>query len=257
MTQSTWHQLDIENRALRAANERLRELDRLKDDFVSTVSHELRTPLTSIRAFVEILLQQPALELEQREKFLSIINTESERLTRLINQVLDVSRLESGKARWQAASVDMKEIVSDTITAMDQVFRERRIQAQVKAPDKVSVVSIDVDRIIQVMLTLLSDAAKFCDRDNGRIEVVLSEQAGTLRIDVRDNGPGIDAEDQVAIFDKFSPVRDTLTDRPPGSRLGLYISRKIIEHFGGRLWVESSPGGGACFSFTLPTATPR
>jgi signal transduction histidine kinase len=225
----------------------------MKDDFVSTVTHELRTPLTSIRAFTQILHEDPEIELEQRKKFLGIITKESERLTRLINQVLDVSKIESGKVEWQAASVDMREVISDTVTAMSQVFQERHIEVDVKAPDQVSAVSADVDRIIQVMLNLLSNAVKFCEPGKGRIEIALSEQAGDLRVDVRDNGPGIDPEDQAVIFDKFRQVGDTLTDKPHGSGLGLHISRKIVEHFGGRLWVESTPGRGARFSFTLPT----
>jgi signal transduction histidine kinase len=222
---------------------------------VSTVSHELRTPLTSIRAFTEILLEDPEIELEQRKKFLGIITKESERLTRLINQVLDVSRIESGKADWQAASVDMREVVSDTVTAMSQVFQERHVEVSVRTPDRVSVVSADVDRIIQVMLNLLSNAVKFCEPGKGRIEIALLERPGDLRVDVRDNGPGIELQDQEVIFDKFRQVGDTLTDKPHGSGLGLHISRKIVEHFGGRLWVESSRGRGACFSFTLPTGT--
>jgi len=244
-------ELEAATAELRAANDRLKELDRLKDDFVSTVTHELRTPLTSIRAFTEILLEDP--EIEQRRRFLGIIAKESERLTRLINQVLDLSRIESGKGEWQATSVDMTAVISDTVTAMSQVFQERHIEVDVSVPARVSAVAADVDRIIQVMLNLLSNAAKFCESGEGRIEIALSEQERNLRIDVRDNGPGIDPEDQEIIFDKFRQVGDTLTDKPHGSGLGLHISRKIVEHFGGRLWVESSRGHGACFSFTLPT----
>jgi signal transduction histidine kinase len=103
------------------------------------------------------------------------------------------------------------------------------------------------------MLNLLSNAAKFCEPGKGRIEIALSEQARSLRVDVRDNGPGINQDDQAVIFDKFRQVGDTLTDKPHGSGLGLHISRNIVEHFGGRLWVESNRGSGACFSFTLPT----
>jgi signal transduction histidine kinase len=248
-------ELEAATAELRTANEQLKELDRMKDDFVSTVTHELRTPLTSIRAFTQILLDDPDIQLEERKKFLGIITKESERLTRLINQVLDVSKLESGRAEWQAASVDMKEVISDTVTAMSQVFQERHIDVRMKMPDRVTVISADVDRIIQVMLNLLSNAAKFCDPGKGRIEVALSEQPQCLRVDVRDNGPGIDPENQALVFDKFRQVGDTLTDKPHGSGLGLHISRKIVEHFGGRLWVESARGHGACFSFTLPTGS--
>jgi signal transduction histidine kinase len=139
---------------------------------------------------------------------------------------------------------------------MSQLCEERNIKVEVRMPERVPPVSADVDRIIQVMLNLLSNAAKFCDPAKGRIEVTLAERDGTLRVDVRDNGAGIAAEDQALIFDKFRQVGDTLTDKPHGSGLGLYISRQIAEHFGGRMWVQSRPGEGACFSFTLPAGSP-
>ncbi len=245
-------ELEAATGELRAANERLKELDRLKDDFVSTVSHELRTPLTSIRAFTQILFEAPDVELEQRKKFLGIITKETERLTRLINQVLDLSKIESGRAEWQASRLDLREVIADTVTGMSQVFEERNIRVELKLPERVAAISADVDRIIQVLLNLLSNAAKFCDPAEGRIEIALSQHGGSLRVDVRDNGAGIEPAYQSVIFDKFRQVGDTLTAKPHGSGLGLHISRQIVEHYGGRMWVESRPGGGACFSFTLP-----
>jgi Na+/proline symporter/signal transduction histidine kinase len=246
-------ELEAATAELREANERLTELDRLKDDFVSTITHELRTPLTSIRAFTQILLENPQVDPEQRARFLGIITKESERLTRLINQVLDLSRIESGRAEWHESAVDMREVVADTLTGMSQVFEERNIQVDTRVPERLRPVRADVDRMIQVMLNLLSNAAKFCAATQGRIEIAVSEQSGALRVDVRDNGPGIDPDDQKVIFDKFRQAGDTLTSKPYGSGLGLHISRQIVEHFGGRMWVESAPGQGACFSFTLPT----
>jgi signal transduction histidine kinase len=246
-------ELEAATAELREANERLKELDRLKDDFVSTVTHELRTPLTSIRAFTEILLDDPDVEPAQRQKFLGIITKEAERLTRLINQVLDLAKIESGKADWVESRVDMKEVISDTLAAMDQVFNENNIKVEARLPEKVSTVSADLDRMIQVMLNLLSNAVKFCDRTAGRVEIALAEHDGCLQIDVRDNGRGIRPEDHEAIFSKFHQVGDPLTDKPHGSGLGLHISRQIVEHFGGRMWVESNLGSGARFSFTLPT----
>ncbi len=246
-------ELEAATAELREANERLKELDRLKDDFVSTVTHELRTPLTSIRAITEILLEAPDVEAEQRKKFLGIIIKEAERLTRLINQVLDLAKIESGKADWVETRVDMSEVISDTLAAMEQLFREKNIKVEARLPEKVSIVTVDLDRIFQVMLNLLSNAVKFCDSANGCVEIALAERDGRLWVDVRDNGRGIGAEDHEAIFSKFHQAGDTLTDKPHGSGLGLYISRQIVEHFGGRMWVESSPGRGARFSFTLPT----
>ena len=247
-------ELEAATNELREANERLKELDRLKDDFISTVTHELRTPLTSIRAFTEILHDDPDVELGQRRKFLAIITKETERLTRLINQVLDLAKIESGKAEWIETSVDMKEVISDTLAAMSQLFKENNIDVVAELPDNVSAVTVDLDRMIQVMLNLLSNAMKFCDSANGWVRITLLELDDNLRIDVRDNGRGISPEDHVAIFSKFHQVGDTLTDKPHGSGLGLHISRQIVEHFGGKMWVESSLGQGACFSFTLPTS---
>ncbi len=246
-------ELESATTELRAANERLTELDRLKDDFVSTVTHELRTPLTSIRALTEILLDTPDVGAEERNKFLGIIAKEAERLTRLINQVLDLAKIESGRGDWAAVQVDMKEVIADTLAAMDQLFREKNIKVEARLPEKVSTVTVDLDRMIQVMLNLLSNAVKFCDGVNGSIEIALAERDGSLRVDVRDNGRGISPEHHEAIFSKFHQVGDTLTDKPHGSGLGLNISRQIVEHFGGRMWVESQLGTGARFSFTLPT----
>jgi Na+/proline symporter/signal transduction histidine kinase len=245
-------ELEAATAELRAANERLKELDRLKDDFVSTVTHELRTPLTSIRAFTEILLDDPDVEPAQRRKFLGIITKEAERLTRLINEVLDLAKIESGKADWVESGVDMKEVIADTLAAMDQVFNEKNIKVEARLPDKVPTVTADLDRMIQVMLNLLSNAAKFCDSTSGRVEIELTERDGALRVDVHDNGRGVRPEEHEAIFSKFHQVGDTLTGKPQGSGLGLHISRQIVEHFGGRMWVESHPGTGARFSFTLP-----
>jgi Na+/proline symporter/signal transduction histidine kinase len=253
------HQLEQKSRELEAAtaelrqaNERLKELDRMKDDFMSMVTHELRTPLTSIRAFTEILSQDPDIDIAQRRKFLGIVVKETERLTRLINQVLDLAKIESGRAEWHETRVDMREVISDTVTAMEQVFQEKGIRVSTRMPERVSPVRADLDRMIQVVLNLLSNAVKFSDPRAGRIEVTLSEGDGGLRVDVRDNGPGVRPQDRDIIFDKFRQAGDTLTGKPQGTGLGLPISRHIIEHHGGRLWVESQPGAGACFSFTLP-----
>jgi Na+/proline symporter/signal transduction histidine kinase len=245
-------QLEAASAELRAANERLQELDRLKDDFISTVTHELRTPLTSIRAFSEILRDDPMLELGQRKKFLDIITKETERLTRLINQVLDLAKIESGTAEWHDARVDLRELISEAMAAMSQIFQDKAVHVDLRMPDRVSAVYADPDRVKQVLLNLLSNAVKFCEGGSGRVDVSLHEDPRWLRVDVRDNGPGISADDQDTIFEKFRQVGDTLTDKPQGTGLGLHICRQIVERHGGRLWVESRPGAGARFSFTLP-----
>jgi signal transduction histidine kinase len=237
---------------LRAANDRLQELDRLKDDFVSTVTHELRTPLTSIRAFSEILHENPDLDAAERQKFLNIIIQESERLTRLINQVLDLAKLESGRAEWQVGAIDLRAVVENSIDATGQLFRAKNVGIEVRLPGDVPPVQADSDRLVQVLINLLSNAVKFVKPDEGRVLVELSRGADAVEIRVTDNGPGISADDQQVIFEKFRQAGDTMTEKPQGTGLGLPISRQIIEHLGGRLWVESAPGRGATFAFSLP-----
>ena len=245
-------ELEAATAELRAANERLKELDRMKDDFMSTVTHELRTPLTSIRAFSEILLEDPKTNLANRKKFLAIIVKETERLTRLINQVLDLAKIESGNAEWHTADIDLNEVIEESLAATSSLFADKRIRLEKQLGGGVPRVRADRDRLIQVMLNLLSNAVKFCEEDRGRVTVRLAAGADAVRVEVEDNGTGIDAADQKTIFEKFRQVGDTLTSKPQGTGLGLPISRQIIEHFGGHLWVDSSPGHGARFSFTLP-----
>jgi Na+/proline symporter/signal transduction histidine kinase len=247
-------ELEAATAELRAANERLRELDRLKDDFVSTVTHELRTPLTSIRSFSEILYDNPELEEDERRQFLQVVINESERLSRLINQVLDLSKLESGAARWRLEPIDLPQVVVEAVAATEQLVRDNDIALHLDVAGTVPPVLADRDGVMQVLLNLLSNATKFCDRRAGRIDVRLAVSEQSVRIDVLDNGAGVGPEDRESIFEKFRQVGDTLTDRPTGTGLGLPISREIITRLGGRLWVEDAPGGGARFSFTLPRA---
>src|SRR5918992_267400 len=246
------HELEAASAELRAANRRLRELDRLKDDFVSTVTHELRTPLTSMRAFAEILLDNPKLPQPERERFLHIVVEEIERLTRLINQVLDLSKIESGRVEWDIAEVDLAEVVEESATATAQLLADRKAQLRMRVPKELPSVPADRDRVKQVLLNLLSNAAKFCAEERGRVAVELAVEDGLVRVDVRDNGPGIDPEYQEVIFDRFRQGGQTMTERPPGTGLGLPISREIIRQLGGELWVESAPGEGSTFSFVLP-----
>ncbi|MCG4454317.1 sensor histidine kinase [Pseudomonas sp. MMS21-TM103] len=246
------HELEIATGELRAANARLQELDRLKDDFISTVTHELRTPLTSIRAFSEILNDNPELDPAQRARFVGIIVKESERLTRMINQVLDLAKLESGRAEWHTTALDLKEVIEDAQATTSQLLQEQGVALRLELPAQIPPVLADRDRLLQVLLNLISNAVKFCDREAGRIGIAVQVLPEALQVDVRDNGCGIDPADQQTIFEKFRQAGDNLTEKPQGTGLGLPISRQIIEHFGGRLWVSSARGQGATFSFTLP-----
>src|SRR5215467_10102464 len=223
-------ELEAATNELRSANQRLQELDRMKDDFISTVTHELRTPLTSIRAFSEILNDNPELPEHERSKFSGIIVKESERLTRLINQVLDLAKIESGGAEWHTSAIDMREVLEDSVAAVSQLFKEKSVELKVELPDEVPGIVADRDRLMQVMLNLLSNAAKFSGPGPGRVTVILEQDGGALHVSVADNGIGISDADQQVIFQKFRQAGDVLTGKPQGSGLGLYITRRIIEH---------------------------
>jgi Na+/proline symporter/nitrogen-specific signal transduction histidine kinase len=239
---------------LRAANEQLKSLDRLKDDFMSSVTHELRTPLTSIRALSELMADDLDMPPPQRQQFLRIINTETERLSRLVNQVLDMAKIEAGHAQWHTSEVDLRELLRQAARTTAEMFRERAATLTLDLPDAavaVPALHLDADRLTQVLLNLLSNAAKFLPAQNGRVVLRLRVLQGVLRVEVEDNGSGVAAEQRALIFEKFRQGGDG-AHRPQGTGLGLPISRQIVEHFGGRMWLQSQPGEGACFAFELP-----
>ncbi len=234
---------------LRAANEQLKSLDRLKDDFMSSVTHELRTPLTSIRALTEMLRDDPEMPTEQRQEFLGIMAAETQRLSRLVGQVLDMARIEAGHADWHNTELLMPEIVQQAVNSTRGAFEERKVTVQVHDPDPARPILADADRLIQVLLNLLTNALKFVPDDHGRVDIEIRDRNDGVHVTVTDNGPGISPADQAVVFEKFRQVGDT---QHAGSGLGLPISRQIIEHFGGAMWLESEPGKGARFGFFLP-----
>jgi Na+/proline symporter/nitrogen-specific signal transduction histidine kinase len=245
-------ELEATTAELRAANERLKELDRLKDDFLSTVSHELRTPLTSIRSFSEILFDNPDLDTEERSRFLTIIVKESERLTRLINQILDLAKMEAGRMEWQLDDIDPRTVIEEALVVSSGLLAEKSVRLEVKFDGHLPRVHVDRDRFMQVVVNLLSNAVKFCHQTHGLVVVSAETRNEGLYVSVADNGPGVASENRRMIFEKFQQANEALADRPGGSGLGLAISRQIVEHFGGRIWVESVPGHGAKFAFTIP-----
>ena len=248
-------ELERASAALRAANERLKELDRLKDEFLSTVTHELRTPLTSIRALSEILLDDPGTGVETRQEFLAVIVKESERLTRLINQVLDMAKIEAGEIDWRIGPVDLRAVAEHAADATSQLFRDREVALAVALPPDLPPTRGDEDRLVQVVVNLLSNAAKFTP-PGGHVALRAAVTLEGVRVDVADDGPGIAPEHQAIVFERFRQVGDTMTDKPQGTGLGLAICKRIVEHLDGRLWVESAPGRGATFSFVIPYADP-
>jgi signal transduction histidine kinase len=245
-------ELEAATRELKRTNERLKELDRLKDDFVSTISHELRTPLTSIRSFSEILQDDIDIDPEQRKHFLGIVVKETERLTRLVNQVLDFSKIESGVLKGAREEVNLINVVQEALAATSQLSRDKNVSITSELPGGPVTATADRDMLVQVIINLLSNAIKFCDSDTGRVHIRLASGLKEVRIEVSDNGPGIQPEERGHIFEKFHQLSDTIKGKPHGTGLGLAICKTIIENHGGHIWVESNDEKGSVFIFTLP-----
>jgi len=237
---------------LRAANQRLQELDRLKDEFVANASHELRTPLTSIRAFSEILLNNPDISTDEKQEFLGIIVKESERLTRLINQMLDVAKMDAGHIAWDNQTVDLDSVLDDAVNATRQLCKDRGVELRVERAPQPLMLQGDTDRLTQVFINLLSNAVKFCRDEQGRVAMRLLQREDQARIEIEDNGPGIPAEHLERIFERFHQISDQQAGKPKGTGLGLAISKRIVEHHHGHIWAESQWGQGACFIVELP-----
>ncbi|MBO9641438.1 MAG: HAMP domain-containing histidine kinase, partial [Siphonobacter aquaeclarae] len=244
-------ELELATNRLREANEQMVRTDRLKDDFLSTVTHELRTPITSIKALSEILQDNPDLDGEMREQFLSTIIRESDRLTRLISQVLDLEKYESGKHLLHKEPVNLSEVVLEAVDTVIHLAEEKDVRLETRV-EKNLLLAADRDKLMQVMINLLSNAIKYTESGKGLIRVEARRADGKLEIRVADNGPGIGEAFQKLIFDKFYQAENQTIRKPKGSGLGLAITKKIIELHSGSIGVQSEPGQGARFTVTLP-----
>ncbi|MBI3810921.1 MAG: GAF domain-containing protein [Nitrospirae bacterium] len=230
--------------------EQTKKLDQLKSDFVSKVSHELRTPLTSIKGFAEILLSYQDVDQKTQKEFISIIHEESERLTRLINDILDLSKIESGKTDWHIQSISPFEIVARAAKSLRALALEKNLPIVIEVPETLPRIRGDADHLIQVLDNLLSNAIKFSNR--GNITIKGARVDAMVRISVQDTGIGIPESDAEKIFDKFHQLGDTRSGKPRGTGLGLAICREIVQYLGGKIWCESQTGKGSRFHFTLP-----
>ncbi len=245
-------ELEIASAKLRKANRELTQLDKLKDEFISTVTHEMRTPITSIRAFSEILTDHTDLEPKERAHFLRTIISETERMERLINQVLDLEKMESGQLKMDLVPVQLNDIVRDAVNALEQLAKDKGIDLSVDLLNRLPPVQGNRDRLMQVLINLVSNAIKFCDPEKGVIVVSTSNSDGTAKLSVEDNGIGIPGESRKLIFEAFYQAKDQNLKKPGGSGLGLTICKKIIERHNGKIWVENNKTGGSVFTFSLP-----
>ncbi|OGR87843.1 MAG: hypothetical protein A3A86_00365 [Elusimicrobia bacterium RIFCSPLOWO2_01_FULL_60_11] len=238
---------------------KLKELDRLKDDFVSSVSHELRSPLTAISGYAELLTMKPIDQLnpEKTKKALDIIVESTSRLTAFVNDILDVAKIKAGKMELHKTNFILNETAESIFSLFQPLFQKKNIVAAMDVPKDLPTVPADGEKIRQVIQNLLSNAFKFTP-DGGSITLSAAAQDGpepVIRVQVKDTGPGIPKEHQGLIFGKFQQVPGTkdVVKGPKGTGLGLAIVKGIVEAHGGKVGFESEPGKGTTFFFTLPT----
>lgn len=252
----------IENAAL---FQKLKDLDKVKTDFLSTVSHELRTPLTAIIGFTEMvkrkfeghIVEELDITREKNQssvikirRNINIILSEGERLSNLINDLLDISRMEAGKVSLNMREIDIGEIITQVITLTNPIIRDKSLQVIQSIREPLPKIMADKDKLMQVIINLISNAIKFTEE--GCIVCTARRVQENIIVSVIDTGVGIKEEDKKYIFKKFSQVGDTLTNKPRGTGLGLSICKYIIEEHGGEIWVESEMEKGTDFSFSIP-----
>ncbi|MEJ2585213.1 MAG: response regulator [Robiginitalea sp.] len=247
------------------AKARAEDANEAKSAFLSTVSHELRTPLTSVLGFAKIIRKRlmdkifPAVQSEdpkltrtmkQVRENLDVVVSEGERLTTLINDVLDLAKIESGRMEWNMKPVLIQDIIGRAVSATSSLFEEKKLKLKKNIPEKLPLINGDADKLIQVVINLLSNAVKFTDE--GTVAVEAYQDNNQLIVEVQDSGIGVAEEDRHKIFERFRQAGDTLTDKPKGTGLGLPICREIIEHHGGIIWMKSELGKGSTFFFSVP-----
>lgn len=230
--------------------ERLRQLDEMKSEFVSNVSHELRSPLSVIKSYVETLLDQvDADDYQTQRKFLTVVNNEADRLTALIDDLLDISRIESGKFEIELCHVALSEIIQTV--SRDIENKSHRHEIVVDIPSVLPDLSADKDKMIQVFLNLIDNAIKFSP-DGGKVFIRAGVKGKMVKCDISDQGIGIARKDIPRIFEKFYRVDNSDVYEIPGTGLGLSIVKHIIESHGGRISLKSKPGKGSTFTMLLP-----
>jgi putative tryptophan/tyrosine transport system substrate-binding protein len=245
-------------RELAFANERLKELDRMKSDFVSHVSHELRTPLTAIKGAVDLILREVAGPLSEKQvHYLTRVRSNTQHLTGLINDLLDLSKIESGRIEVKSSRVSLNGLVREVVEALRPVAAEKVIALEATIREPSIRVWADRDKINQVLMNLIGNAIKFTPVQ-GRVTVSASKNdEENVQVSVSDTGPGVPPDERGKIFAKFYRVAETNGENSKGTGLGLAIAKALVELHGGKIWVESEEGGGSKFSFTLPVSGPQ
>jgi signal transduction histidine kinase len=243
-------ELRRKNYQLQQQNLAIQEANRLKTEFVSMVSHELRTPLTSIQGYAELLLEDQQIPTEQRES-LTLVKKNADRLLALINDLLDLSRMEAGKLDLHRASLDLAALIPEVAGSLRPLIETKRQRLSLELAAALPAVWADQDRVTQILTNLISNAHKYTPAE-GSIRIGARREDGFVRVDVSDTGVGLSPEDQAQLFTKFFRAHDRSNQAGGGTGLGLVITRLLVELHGGRITVSSAPGKGSTFSFSLP-----
>jgi signal transduction histidine kinase len=255
MQQRLEEDLRRHNEALAEENRRVREVNQLKSEFVSLVSHELRTPLTAISGCLDLLLEDQSEEGAKPQELLSIVKRNTDRLVKLLDGLLDLSRIEAGKVELNPSAVDIMALIAEVVSLLRPQIEAKDQQLTVNQADALPRVQGDAERIRQILINLLSNAHKYTPH-GGQIGVTAHRLDGWVQIDVRDNGVGLSPDEQAQVFNKFFRAQQPARQEAGGAGLGLAITRLLVELHGGRISVVSAPGQGSTFSFTLPVADP-
>jgi len=232
--------------------DRLKEIDEMKNNFISHVSHELRTPLTSINEAGDLLLDGVGGEITSRqEHLLQIIKQCTERLIKMVNNLLDLSKMEAGMMNYEFVQASFSQIILHSLQELDLLARKKSIRLEVQLEDNLPLLKMDVDRMQEVVDNLLSNAVKFTP-EGGTVRIEARQVTSFLQVSVSDTGPGIPPEYQSRIFEKFQGIKSGRTSQTKGTGLGLSIASHIVKAHGGKIWVESTEGKGSTFYFSLP-----
>lgn len=237
---------------LQQTNQKLQQMTEIKDEFLYTVTHELRTPLTAIRMQSELLQEDPEMPAQDRKRFVDNIVKDCERLSRLISNVLDLEKFESGSQKLSLSRLSLDDLIRANITQLENLAQSSGVELTCEISSELKPTFADADRIQQVLTNLIGNAIKFANPEGGKVWVTAYQLDDDLKVNIHDNGRGIPESDRLLIFDKFYQVRHQTRRKPSGSGLGLAISKNIIAMHKGRIWVDEEFKAGAKISFTLP-----
>jgi signal transduction histidine kinase len=247
-------ELNKANRELNEANTKLRELSELKEEFLALTTHDLRSPLTVISGVISFFTSGRLGELSPEQKnMVAMMERNAQSLIELVNDLLDASKIESGTMRLDITSINLRGLIDELRETMEPLAREKEIRLDDKLPPDLPLVEADRTKLRRILVNLLSNALKFTPK-GGLVQIRAEGLDGRVRLSVADTGVGIAPEDVARLFDKYEQARSRATRGEKGTGLGLYITKQLVELHGGEITVDSTPGHGSTFSFTLPKA---